>query len=300
MRRTHIGTAIVLGVVVAGCTLPEVAAVRSTAARHAPKESAPSLVGQWKGKLEVGATPKDDPGAQFAAGLAAAMGEMMNARLEFPTEDRFILSVMTMPFEGKVQRDGNKLTLVPETIMGLSREEAKQLGATKNELSDLRGTISDDGSEIRLESTGKEGGAMVFRRDREAAASTERPVASKIRSSAEERLVGDWSVQIEAPRSGKGGLSEQEAKVLAAMESSMKLRLSQDLTFSLNMMVEILGKWELDGDRITLYPTKMMGMDIKESEGTKADPLVGVVSSDGRTITASEPGGSGRVVFTKR
>jgi hypothetical protein len=250
--------------------------------------------------LEIGATSKDDPGARFAEGLAAAMGEMMNTRLEFPTEDRFILSVMTMPLEGKVQRDGNKLTLVPETIMGLSREEARQLGATKNELSDLHGTISEDGSEIRLESTGKEAGAMVFRRDREGAASAERPVASKIRSSAEERLVGDWSVKIEAPKSGKGALSPQEAKALSAMESSMRLRLSQDLTFSLNMMVEILGTWQLEGDRITLYPTKMMGMDIKESGGTKSDPLVGIVSSDGRTITASEPGGTGKVVFMKR
>lgn len=300
MNRTHIGIAIVLGVVMAGCTLPEVAAVRSPGARHAPKKSAPSLVGHWKGKLEVSSKAKDDPGVQFAEGLAAAMGEMMNTRLEFPAEDRFILSVMTMPLEGKVERNGNKLTLIPETIMGLSRNEASQLGATKNELSDLHGTISDDGSEIHLEGSGKDGGTMVFRRYREEVEAPKRPVVSKLRSSAEERLVGDWSVKIEAPKSGKEALSEQEAKVLSAMESSMRLRLSQDLTFSLYMMVEILGTWRLDGNRVTLYPTKMMGMDVKESGGTKSDPLVGVVSSDGLTITASEPGGPGKVVFTKR
>lgn len=300
MRGTHVGAVIVLGIVMAGCTLPEVATVRSASAKPAVKRSAPSLIGHWKGTLEMGGSDTEGPGAELAEGIAVAMGEMMNAKLEFPTEDRFVFSLMTMPFEGKVKRDGNRLTLIPETIMGLSREEARQLGATKNDLSDLHGTISDDGSEIRLEGQGKDSGTMVFKRTSDDTAEKPRRTESKLHSSSEERLVGDWSVKIEAPRSGPGAISEKEAKMLAAMESAMKLRLSQDLTFSLDMMAEILGTWKLDGDRITLVPTKLMGMDIKDGDGAKADPLVGRVSSDGRTITASEPGGAGRIVFTKR
>src|SRR5688500_12816055 len=87
------GRALVLALALAGCGAFDngAVAVDATETKHAPK-----LAGKWQGEIDSGAAANsDDPAAAFAKGMEQMLGAMIE--LEFPSEDRFRLSMMGLP-----------------------------------------------------------------------------------------------------------------------------------------------------------------------------------------------------------
>lgn len=216
----------------------------------------PDISGKWKGEIKMNASSKDDPMAKFGEAMAQMM--LGNLTLEFLPGDKFKLSMMGMPIEGSYQRSGNELTLKPEQAMGMSAEEMKE-SDPKFSTDTLKATVSEDGTQITVRNDkGKtEEGEMVFKRYTEDA---KKDVASTV-SGAEKPLVGSYKCEFEGEKPAKMTAQEEsEWKMGEAMMSAATLDLYADNTFKINLMLEMTGKWKVEGGEAKLHMTGMAGM----------------------------------------
>jgi len=85
------------------------------------------------------------------------------------------------------------------------------------------------------------------------------------------KIPGTWKMQIDS--SGMAEKDKAMVEMAKSFLSSMSITLKEDKTAELTAMGQSeKGKWSLEGDKITIT-------------AEKGDPMVGVVSSDGNTIT---------------
>ena len=115
-------------------------------------------------------------------------------------------------------------------------------------------------------------------------------------------VVGKWTGELKMPASKDkndpaAAMGEAMAK---AFMSNLTLDLRQDNTFTMQMMFPIDGNWKMDGDRVTLTPTKIMGMDASKASGgdkSKQEPMVFKIEGD--KLVAEAKGKDGSLVFTR-
>lgn len=104
-------------------------------------------------------------------------------------------------------------------------------------------------------------------------------------------LVGSYS--------GEFSLSEEQKKNPAtAMLANVKptLTLKEDDTFVMNVMVDIEGKWSLDGETVTLNLETAMGIAIPENQQRQ---LTLAVKDKGKVLEGTAPDGEAPVVFRR-
>ncbi len=256
----------------------------------------PTLVGKWKGELKMPETSKDDPAAKLGEAFASMM--LGSLSLEFKTEDTFSLSLMGIPVEGKVKRDGNKLTLTPETAMGMTVEEAKKQNPMAK-TDPMEAEISADGKEITLKDKDSKPseGVMVFKR-REDSAKKSGPSTV---SDAEKALVGSYGAELHGAK--PEGLSEKDAGELKMAEAMLKgasLELFADNTFHLNFMFEMEGKWHVKDGVCNLKMEKMLGMPEGGKSTSKSDDMNLRVESGGKLVNDQAGPGGAKMAFVKK
>jgi len=104
-------------------------------------------------------------------------------------------------------------------------------------------------------------------------------------------LVGSYS--------GEFSLTEEQKKDPAtAMMANVKptLTLNEDDTFVMNVLVDIEGKWSLDGETVTLNPETAMGIAVPENQ---RQPLTLAVKDKGKALEGTAPDGEAPVVFRR-
>lgn len=297
--------AIAAALALAGCSTVQSAAearnakfdLGGSSASSKPSDSSwKGLSGSYKGEIELGAADSNDPGAALAKGMGDMFAGMMS--LEFPEAGRFKMSMMGLPVEGSATLDGNRLTLTPETMMGMKPEELEKLNKDKGaanagDMKPMSGEVSDGGATIRLIEDGKtaKDGVLVFKRK---ADESKKEIVDKT-SGDEKGLVGTWKGEVELG----AGATDEDKTMAQVLANSLSLKLNADRTFALNMMVEMLGEWTLTGDRIELQPTKMMGMEMSDEDKKKNEPLVGSVSGNGTMISVAKAGEHAKLIFRK-
>jgi len=252
-------------------------------------------VGKYKIDLKATAASKDD----VAAKMGEAFAEMLmgGTTLELRADRTFRMLIMTIPLEGKAQIDGTKLTLIPETVMGMTKEKARKL--KQQPLPDdkpMEGQFSEDFQTLTLkEIPGDPSGDLKFVRD----TSVPKGPGKETVSAAELPLVGSYDGSLKMPEP-KNEQERQEQKTLIAMSKSMSLELRRDNTFFMRMVFELEGTWKLQGGKVVLTPTKLVGMEDMKSK-TETKPIEGVVEQDGKTLTFTPPDEKDpQLVFTKK
>lgn len=245
------------------------------------------IVGKWKGKLEAPKKTGDDPAAKLAEAMMAMMGDIV---LEFKEGDRYTMTLMAMPTEGRVEQDGNNLTLTAEKVMGMTVDEAKKQAEkggkpfTQDPGAPMKATISPDGKTITVTSDPTQGN-MVFERLVE----VPKVVGTSSVSSQEASLVGTYEGRTDPTKA-----KPDEIQMLKAMDGNLKLVLDKDNTFTLDMMVKLVGKWKVTGNMMSLTPTEVMGM-----KATKDDkPLTFTIK--GTTLIPIDKGQEAPFHFTKQ
>ena len=243
-----------------------------------------AIQGKWVGEIASAANKKDDPATQMAASMAKMMGKLTLTI----SGDEFSLKMMGIPLEGHVEAKNGQLSLVPETVMGMSKEELSSVksSAKSADMKPMTIALKPDGS-IEL-SGGDPNDNMVFRRD----TSKAKVCASNVTES-ESNFVGTYS----GTMSGMPTQSGAQAKMMEKLAKSLKLELRSDHSFDLTVGFELGGTWTLSGNKMSLDITKMMGMEDMKS---KSDPLVGIVSADGSQIVITDPKKPGKLTFTKK
>lgn len=246
-----------------------------------PAEVKKSYVGKWVGNPEMPKVDKQDPSAEMAAGMMKMMGSI---QLEFESETRFKMTMLGMPIEGKVTQEGDTLTLQPETLMGMTPEEARKDSSMKMEEKPIKLKLSADGTKLSSIPEKKEEPVLVFERGK-----PEPKHETTMTESGDLALVGTWGGVIEMPPLGPDATEaeKRELKSTEQMSKSLKLDLRGDGTFKLDIMIEIEGKWKREGSKITMTPTKMMGMEMTEEDMKKDgnEPMVGEITDGDKTIT---------------
>ncbi len=104
-------------------------------------------------------------------------------------------------------------------------------------------------------------------------------------------LVGSYS--------GEFSLTEEQKKDPAtAMMANVKptLTLNEDDTFVMNVLVDIEGKWSLDGETVTLNPETEVGIAVPENQ---RQPLTLAVKDKGKVLEGTAPEGEAPVVFRR-
>lgn len=104
-------------------------------------------------------------------------------------------------------------------------------------------------------------------------------------------LVGSYS--------GEFSLSEElqrdpRTAILADVKPTLTLK--EDDTFAMNALVDILGKWSLDGETVTLKIETVMGVAVPESQRT---PLKFTVKEKGKVLEGTAPDSQVPVVFRR-
>lgn len=255
-----------------------------------------SIIGKWKGRIDMPKSESKDPGAEMGEAFVKMMEGMLNPRLEFLSETEFKMLIMSMPVTGRVELDGRKIRLIPEKLMGMTPEQAKQAGNTNFDSEPMEGEISEDYKTIRLNQG--EDSNLIFER---AADEVSQPVVDKTANAFERNVTGTYSVKIIAPESGPNAIPDDQKQMLEAMEQSMYLELRKDHTFLFNMMLELEGTWSVQGGTIVMKPTGVAGMSTDQLKSvSKQKDIVGSFSSDGRTIKAKGDKPGSYIVFTRK
>ena len=113
----------------------------------------------------------------------------------------------------------------------------------------------------------------------------------------EKKIVGKYKAQLTMPEGKKDDPSAPMAKGFAeALVGSMSLEIKEGKAFTMTAMgFPIEGTWTLNGDKLTLTPTKVMGMDpktaSKDSTSKSDEPMELTVSSDGKTLMPTKKAG---------
>ncbi len=109
-----------------------------------------AVVGKWKGAVKMGDNgKKDDPGAKMAEALAS----MMSMDVELKADHTFSLSMMMMPIEGSWSMSGNRVSLTPKTVAGMSPEDFNKKNSSKGSLQQT--SSFDKPLELELQPDGK-------------------------------------------------------------------------------------------------------------------------------------------------
>ncbi|MBX7134055.1 MAG: hypothetical protein K1X67_15385 [Fimbriimonadaceae bacterium] len=261
--------------IIAGCTKSGSTGATST-------EPTKSYVGKWVGNPEVPKGDKADPAAEMASGMMKMMGSI---QLEFESESKFKMTMLGMPIEGKVAKEGDTLTLTPETVMGMTKDEAKKSSSSVSmEEKPIKLKLSADGTKLSSIPEKADEPVLVFERGK-----PEPKHETTMSDSSDLALVGKWGGVIEMPPLGPNATQEEkdEVKMTEQMSKSLELDLRGDGTFKLDMMFEMEGKWKREGAKVTMTPTKMMGMEMTEEDMKKDgnEPMVGEISDGDKTIT---------------
>gem|GEM_PF-4068001 len=124
------------------------------------------LVGRWKGELVLPKKEgKPSPEDEFAEAMVKAF--LSDLWVEFNEDGTFKMNMM-VPIEGKYQKKGSAVHLIPETVMGMSKEDMQKMqgeGASAS-MSDepLILEISKDGNSLRAKDENGGEGELVFTR----------------------------------------------------------------------------------------------------------------------------------------
>lgn len=98
---------------------------------------------------------------------------------------------------------------------------------------------------------------------------------------------------------GEFSLTEDQQKNPAtAMLATVKptLTLKEDDTFVMNVLVDIAGKWRLDGETVTLNMETTMGVAIPENQ---RKPLTLTVKDRGKALEGTAPDNQVRIIFRR-
>lgn len=119
---------------------------------------ASSVVGKWKGTIEMGEQKKDDPGAS----MAKAFGDMLGGAISFEFKsDKTFTGTLLFPVEGTYSVSGNTVTLEIKKMMGM---EAK--GDNAKDQKPLVFTMAPDGKSMSAKDpTGKQNGEFRLTRE---------------------------------------------------------------------------------------------------------------------------------------
>lgn len=257
---------------------------------------APKLVGKWKGELKMPKSEKEDPMAEMGAAFAKML--LGSLTLEFTSEDRFKLSMMGVPVEGKVERKGNALTLTPESAMGMPVAEAKKQNPQLKS-DPMEAEISADGSEISLKDKDHKEGepTMVFTRAKDIVKKVEKATVTE----EEKPLVGSYGAELYGTRPEKLSEKEQgELKMAESMLESASLQLFEDNTFHLNFVFEMEGTWKVENGIARLHMVKMLGMPDDGKGTSKSDDMNLRVEADGRLVNDQDGPGGAKMAFVKK
>lgn len=270
----------------------------------APKAPAPAkeryagdpnadLIGMWKGEIQMPKAAADDPMAKMAEGMAKML--MGRLKLEIKPGNAFVLNMM-FPIEGTLARKGSKLTLKPTKMMGMTPDEAKKAaaeqGAADMDMESMTATVSKDGKTITVANDKPEDGRMVFTR-----APAENRIVLATVTAEEKPFVGEWKGEMSG--GGPAGATAEEKKqaeaMLKVMNSGLGLTLRADNTFTMNMMMELEGKWKAKGGKVTLELLELAGMGGNQAQN---DPVVFQATDGGKTLRATKEGQT--ITFRKK
>jgi|GEM_PF-6233124 len=110
-------------------------------------------------------------------------------------------------------------------------------------------------------------------------------------------LVGKFGGQIE-PIPGKTLTKDDESQLEMMKPMKIELELFQDKTFKLELGARLEGDWKLEGEKLTLTPTTLMGRPIDGKEN-KADPIECTIQADGSMTAPAPDGGPVQLVFKR-
>lgn len=300
MNTLRILTIFTICAVLLGCKGGEpTTAQKGASSPTASTVPAPGIEGTYKVDLKMPEGKKDDPAAEFGKAMTGMMQMMFSgSKLEIQSGGRFKITMMGMPVEGPYVLDGKKITLTPDKVMGMTVEEAKKLNPNNTmDTKPMTGSVSEDFKTITLDSEkpGEPGVNFV----KAPAEQPEAPVKETV-STDEKSLIGEYSGEMELPEP-KTDKEKQDAMMAKAMSGSLSLKLKADNTFTMNVMFELEGTWSLQSGAVVLNPTKVLGMDTKDTDSKKPQPLRGVVGEDGKTLTVTNPDQPGsKLIFTKK
>ncbi len=103
----------------AGCVGTSTTTSVSIESKPVASKGLPSeLLGKWNGKVNAKPVDKADPGAKVGGALLEMFTEGLT--LEFPDDSHFKLTLMSIPMEGSVERNGKNLTLKATKIAGMT------------------------------------------------------------------------------------------------------------------------------------------------------------------------------------
>ncbi len=222
-----------------------------------------SLVGKWRGKVEVAPNKKDDEAAKAAASMAGMFGDF---NLEIKEGNVFTLAIMGIPTDGSIAMKGNEVTLTPKMIMGKTIEEFKKMNekAGKTLSVDaanvMTGTTSADGETITIIDAKKPETQIVFTRN------TDKPreIGASTVQGEETALVGDYGTEIDPKK-----LKPEDKEMTEAMLSTASLTLFHDNSFTMNMVMALEGTWKATAGKVTLTLKKMNGVEEKADSRNK-------------------------------
>lgn len=279
-----------------------------------------SLEGTWKSQIMDETAKGGDKEADMAGAVAKMMMSMMNMKIKFSSGNAFKLYLMGIPMSGHYTEKGDKIHLVPELILGKSPAEWQKLQA-KNapETKDSPVPLGDvqpmdaqvdrakgiivllDKGQTSVDTNNKL--AMVFKKV-DSVDESKLPITV---NAEEKALLGDWHGKMDIPENEKekekGEKSNADQMALAQeMMKNINLDLRQDNTFLLEMFYEIEGKWSLAGNVITLTPTKMFGMDVKDDDPKKKkdEPMLLTLSPDGKSLTSKNEKDGPKFFFSRQ
>ncbi len=130
------------------------------------------VVGKYKGSITETTAPTtskpNDVGAALAKGMMDAMSSMFSLELR---EDKTFTLTAIIPIEGKWSISGDKITMIAEKFMGMTKEDAKKMAASKgkgnpNDMDKpMVGIVSEDGMTITMDPQDKSTTSMTFKKE---------------------------------------------------------------------------------------------------------------------------------------
>lgn len=296
MKRAYFFSVLLLAVAGIGCS-------GNSSNLASGAKGTPDIVGKWKGELKMPEAKSDDP----LAGMGEAFAKMLlgSLTLEIMPDDKFRFTMMGMPIEGTLKRTGNDLELTPETVMGMTPEEAKKMQpeGQKNDMfsndQPMVGTISADGQTIVMKNkNGKAGeGELTFTRVKE---EPDAPAKTTVKGE-ESNFVGSYTGSVDSDPSVKlTPEKEQERKMAEMFAKSATLELKSDNTFAMTLVFDVEGTWRYESNFIVLKVEKMLGMTDDNATSKNEDKRLRV-EDGGRRLVLDEPGeGGDKLVFNKK
>jgi hypothetical protein len=236
--------------VLAGC--------KSSTPTTTASASPTGLTGTWYGKFSPETSP-DPAKAQMTALFGAT-----TFTLDLDVNGRFKLTAMGSPLEGDYTVEGTKITMKPDTVMGKSLNDPSNPMA--NAMAELKepqlGEIRDGGKTIFLAARPNNPNDidLAFTREKP----KEPALGPKTADASEMKMVGEWVFDESFDPAGKPKANEtkdetakRKAQEFARnMAKQVQLKLREDNTFIMNLLIEFRGTWKRNGEKILLTATE--------------------------------------------